>query len=116
MGLHKEAESICRALGDRAGLSRSLGNQAGILQAWGRLEEAMGLHKEAESIKRALGDVNGLAISLANQALILGLNLGRRHEAIPKSEEALRLCSQHGLAALAPWVKRVLDAVRSQPK
>ena len=113
LGLHKQEEAICRELGDRAGLSRSLGNQALILKAWGRLEEALGLLKQGEAICRELGVADGLAISLANQASILGLKLGRRKEALPKAEEALRLCAQAGLAPLAKQVQGLLDKIRA---
>ena len=113
MGLLKQQEAICREFGDRSGLSASLGNQALILQAWGRLEEAMKLHQQAETICRELGDAEGLATSLGNQASILGLNLGRRSEALAKGEEALRLCSQAGLAPLAKQLQGIFYQIRA---
>ena len=42
-----------------------------ILQAWGRLEEAMALLKKQEAICLELGDQAGLQWSYGNQALIL---------------------------------------------
>jgi tetratricopeptide (TPR) repeat protein len=45
-------------------------NRALILQAWGRLEEAMTLHQKEEAICEELGDRAGLAITWWNQGLI----------------------------------------------
>jgi predicted ATPase len=66
---HQEALSL--ELGNKDGLQRSYGNQALILQAWGRLEEAMALHKKQEALCLELGDKDGLSRSYGNQALIL---------------------------------------------
>ena len=52
-------------------LQRNYGNQALILQAWGRLEEALALHKKQEAICAELGDKDGLQACYGNQALIL---------------------------------------------
>jgi tetratricopeptide (TPR) repeat protein len=57
-------------LGDRAGLAACYGNQALILNAWGKLTEAMDLHKKEEKIKEELGDRAGLARTWWNQGLI----------------------------------------------
>src|SRR5208337_2850416 len=51
----KQEESFWAGRDDREAkdaLQRSYGNQAGILQAWGRLEEALALHKKEEAICR----------------------------------------------------------------
>jgi hypothetical protein len=50
MALYKKQEALCRELGDNDGLQRSYGNQALILQAWGRLEDAMALFKKQETL------------------------------------------------------------------
>jgi tetratricopeptide (TPR) repeat protein len=73
-------------------LQRSYGNQALILQAWGRLEEAMALHKKEEALCLELGNKDGLGASYGNQALILRA-WGRLEEAMAlhKKEEALSL-------------------------
>jgi Transposase len=49
----------------------SYGNQAVILQAWGRLEEALALLKKEEALCLELGNKDGLQASYGNQALIL---------------------------------------------
>ncbi|MCI0471810.1 MAG: hypothetical protein L0Y73_09140, partial [Candidatus Aminicenantes bacterium] len=46
--------------------------QALILQAWGKLDEALSLHKKEESICEELGDRAGLAICWWNQGIIYG--------------------------------------------
>jgi hypothetical protein len=68
--------SLCLELGNKDGLQRSYGNQALILQAWGRLEEALALHKKQEALCLELGDKGGLQRSYGNQALILYWNWG----------------------------------------
>jgi hypothetical protein len=42
-----------------------------ILQAWGRLEEALALHKKQEALCLELGNKDGLQASYGNQALNL---------------------------------------------
>ncbi len=70
----------------------SYGNQALILQAWGRLEEALALHKKKEAICLELGNKDGMQASYGNQALILQA-WGRLEEALAlhKKEEAICL-------------------------
>ncbi|MBI3610872.1 MAG: DUF4062 domain-containing protein [Nitrospirae bacterium] len=114
MALHKEEERICKEMGNKDGLQRSLGNQALILKAWGRLNEAMALHKEQERICKELGNKDGLARSLANQANLLSEKMNHPGEALPLAEEAYRIVTEHGLAALAKQIKLILDAVRSK--
>src|SRR5262249_4527974 len=48
-------------LGNKDSLQRSYGNQAVILQAWGRLEEALALLKKQEAICLELGNKSSLA-------------------------------------------------------
>ena len=55
----------------RQRLQASYANQALILQAWGRLEEAMALHKKKEALWLELGNKDGSQASYGNQALIL---------------------------------------------
>ena len=62
-------------------LQRTYGNEALILQAWGRLEEALALHKQKEAICLELGDKIGLSRSYGNQATILKI-WGRLGEAL----------------------------------
>ncbi len=45
----------------------SYGNQALILQAWGRLEEALALHKQEEAICLELGNKDGLSAATATR-------------------------------------------------
>jgi tetratricopeptide (TPR) repeat protein len=116
MSLHKEKERICRELGSKAGLQASLGNQALILRARGDLDGAMALLKEEERLCRELGNKEGLAISLANQASVLASGMGRPREALPLAEEAYRLATQHGFAAVARQIQPFLEALRSQAR
>ena len=70
----QQEESFWRGRDDRDAkdaLQRSYGNQALILQAWGRLEEALALHKKKEAICLELGNKDSLQTSYGNQALIL---------------------------------------------
>lgn len=113
MALLREAERLCRELGSKDGLSACLGNQALILQARGDLEGAMVLHREAERLCRELGTPEGLAISLVNQAHLLANNLGQPGGALPLAEEAYRLATEHGLAALVEQIEPILDSIRS---
>jgi hypothetical protein len=77
------------------GLQASYGNQAGILQAWGRLEEAMALHKKQEAICLELGNKNGLQISYGNQAVILQA-WGRLEEAMALHKKKEAICLELG--------------------
>ena len=112
MALLKEEERICRQLGDPEGLQSTLGNQGVILKACGDLDGAMALHKEEERICRQLGNVEGLACSLANQSLVRQQQ-GRAREGLPLAEEAHRLATAHGYAALACQFEPILNDVRS---
>ena len=67
----QQEETLCLELGNKDSLQRSYGNQALILQAWGRLEEAMALHKKKETLCLELGNKDGLSRSYGNQAVIL---------------------------------------------
>jgi len=82
-----------------------------ILQARGDLDGAMALHKEEERICRQLGSIEGLAASLANQASVLE-DMGRAREGLPLAEEAHRLATTHGCAALARQIEPILNALR----
>jgi hypothetical protein len=53
---------------DKDGLQRSYGNQALILQARGRVEEALALLKKGEALCLELGSKDGLQASYGNQA------------------------------------------------
>jgi len=67
-------------------------HQAHILEARGRIDDALALHKKEEAIKLDLGDRAGLAGSYGNQALILKAR-GRLDDALAlhKKEEAIAL-------------------------
>jgi len=83
-------------------LQRSYGHQAVILQAWGRLQEALALHKKKEEICLEINNKDGLQRSYGNQALILQ-DWGRLEEAMAlhKKEEltCLELGDKDGLQA-----------------
>ncbi|MDP7556184.1 MAG: tetratricopeptide repeat protein, partial [Nitrospinota bacterium] len=67
--------------GNKDGLAVSLGKQAVLLQASGRLEEAMDLRKKEQKICEELKNKDGLSTSLGNQANIL-YAWGRLEEAM----------------------------------
>src|SRR6185369_16508924 len=78
--LHREAEALCRALGDHHNLQRSLGNQAAALAAGADVDGALSLLKEQEAVCREHGNIGGLAHSLTNQSIVLARK-GRRRAA-----------------------------------
>ena len=63
-------ETLCLELGNKDGLQASYGNQALILQAWGRLEEAMALHKKEEALCLELGNRSSLGYCYWNWGLL----------------------------------------------
>jgi tetratricopeptide (TPR) repeat protein len=75
--------------------SASYGNQALILQAWGRLEEALELSKKAEAVFRELGDKDGLQTCYGNQGLIL-YAWGRLEEALALHRKKEAICLEMG--------------------
>jgi hypothetical protein len=97
VGRLAEAYEVCERMGRlsddlryRASSQDWLGNnQALILQAWGRLEEALALHKKEEAICLELGNKDSLQICYGNQASILQ-ECGRLEEALAlhKKQEA----------------------------
>ena len=114
MALHKEEERLCREQENRNGLQLCLGNQALVHKARGDLEAAMKLLKEQEQLCRALGDRQGYSRSLINQASILGLKLNKPREALLLAEEAYRLASQSGYAALIKDIEHIRNTIRAQ--
>ena len=102
-GAAQETGSHLPGVGQPGWPAASYGNQALILQAWGRLEEALALHKKEEAICLELGNRDGLQRSYGNQALILKA-WGRLEEALAlhKKEEAicLELGNKDGLSQL----------------
>jgi tetratricopeptide (TPR) repeat protein len=95
VALFKEAEFLCRELGNKDGLSHALGNQARILYSRGDLEGAMVLRKEEERICCELGNKDGLQASLGNQAFILK-DRGDLDGAMALHKESERLCRELG--------------------
>ncbi|MEI7902473.1 MAG: hypothetical protein WCK89_19665 [bacterium] len=75
------------------------------------MDGMMALHKEEDRICRQLGDVEGLVISLVNQASVLKKS-GRTREGLHLLEEAHRLATTHGYAALARQIEPILNAMR----
>jgi len=82
-----------------------------MLLEQGQIDEAMVLLTEQREICKKLADVEGLAYSLANSAQALK-RAERAREALPLAEEAQRLASSHGYAALARQFEPMLTAVR----
>ncbi len=70
---HKIGESAkldAKKRNNQLDLHTILGNQALILQAWGKLEEAMELHKKQEGTCQQLGDQAGLVICYWNSGIL----------------------------------------------
>jgi tetratricopeptide (TPR) repeat protein len=88
-------EALCLELGNKDGLQASYGNQAVILQASGRLEEAMALQKKQEALCRELGNKDGLQASYGNQALIVKA-WGWLEEALELHKKKEALCIEVG--------------------
>jgi hypothetical protein len=88
-------EALCLELGNKDGLQASYGNQAVILQASGRLEEAVALQKKQEALCRELGNKDGLQASYGNQALIVKA-WGWLEEALELHKKKEALCIEVG--------------------
>ena len=73
----------------------SYGNQGGILQAWGKLDEAMALHKKQEALCVELGNKHSLQVSYGNQAVIVG-DWGQLDEAMALHKKQEALCVELG--------------------
>jgi tetratricopeptide (TPR) repeat protein len=71
------------------------GFQGLILQAWGRLEEALALLKKQEAICEELGNKDDLQVSYGNQALILH-HWGRLEEALALHKKEEAICKELG--------------------
>jgi tetratricopeptide (TPR) repeat protein len=82
-------------LGNKDSLQRSYGNQASLLQAWGRLDEALALHKKEEAICLELGNKDGLQASYGNQASLLQA-WGRLDEALALHKKQEAICLELG--------------------
>ncbi|NTU50579.1 MAG: hypothetical protein HGA87_06880 [Desulfobulbaceae bacterium] len=108
MLLYKEAEQICRQLGNLNDLHAILGNQALIMANLGKLVEAMTLHKEEEQLCRQLGKKHGMACSLINQAVCF-MEMGRVQESLTLAKEAYRLACDHGYNDLANRIESILN-------
>ena len=100
---HEIGERMAQEADRRKDLDRLqlwYGNQALILEAWGRLEEAMALYRKEEAICLELDDQNGFQRCYGNVAVILDA-WGRLEEAMAllKKQEAicLELGDQNGL-------------------
>ncbi len=95
MELWQTAASHIERSGDRGNRATLYSNQAVILQARGRLEEALALHKKGEAICTELGDRAGLSASYGNQALILKA-WGRLEEALALHKKQEAICTELG--------------------
>jgi tetratricopeptide (TPR) repeat protein len=94
----KQEESFHAGHSDRETLEllqRSYGNQGLILQAWGRLEEALALHKKEEATCLELGNKDSLQRSYGNQGLILQA-WGRLEEALALHKKQEAICLELG--------------------
>jgi len=114
MVLHKEDGRLCRELGDKYGLAASLGRQALTLHFCQDWVGAVALYKEMERLYRELGDKEELARSLYNQGRLLGLGLNRPQSALSLLDEAYRLASGSGYAALAETIEQYRAEIRKR--
>jgi tetratricopeptide (TPR) repeat protein len=99
-------------LGNKDGLSASYGNQALILQAWGRLEEALALHKKQEAICLELGNKNGLAYCYWQWGL-LARQQGDKQTERQKLEQALTIFAELKMLREKDGVQAELDKTNS---
>ncbi len=95
MALYREAEQICRELGNEEDLQACLLDQASILRAQGAAKAALLLYKRIEWINRELGNKDGLQRSLFEQANILR-ERGKLGKAMALYREQERLCRETG--------------------
>lgn len=87
----KEAEEICREIGDMEGLQANLGNQANIKFYQHEFDVALDLHRQEEEVCRKLGKKEWLQICLGNQAKI-NKTRGDLTSALSKLREQERIC------------------------
>jgi hypothetical protein len=87
-------EALCLELGTRMACRRATATRV-ILQASGRLEEAMALQKKQEALCRELGNKDGLQASYGNQALIVKA-WGWLEEALELHKKKEALCIEVG--------------------
>jgi tetratricopeptide (TPR) repeat protein len=83
---------------NKKALASALGNRALILNAWGRLDEAMALLQKQEQICTELGDRAGLATCYGNQANIHYLQ-GRLDEAMALFKKIEQIFAELGVRA-----------------
>ncbi len=95
LSLYKKQEQICKALGDRAGLSRSYCAQGLIYWKKGLLEKALSLYKKEEHICEELGDRAGLSRSYNNQGLIYK-DKGQLEKALSLHKKEEHICEELG--------------------
>jgi tetratricopeptide (TPR) repeat protein len=102
IGHPAQAFEICERQGraaerrnDKDAMERWFGNQGLILEAWGRLEEALALLKKQEALCMELGNKDGLRATYGNQALILRA-WGRLEEALALLKKQEALCMELG--------------------
>jgi len=91
----EESVSLCRSLGDRAGVSRALSMLGTVATAQGRLPEARFVLQEVIAIAREMGDQRRLSVGLGSLAEVHRVE-GALTAAIPLYEEALALAREIG--------------------
>jgi hypothetical protein len=115
MALHEKAESICLELGAQADLQRSYGNQASILQAWGRLDDALTLLKKKEAICLELRNMSSLAFCYLGWGLLAREQKDQKTER-EKLEQALALFTELKMALQIETAQRALDETNDSGK
>ena len=106
-----EAGRLCQQLDDLWTLEKALHYQARVYRVRNDLGMAITLWKDAENLCRKLSNFEGLARALVNQASVLRLR-GQAQEGLSLAEEAFRLATMHGYAALVTQIEPILDVMR----
>ncbi len=109
----KEAEQICRDIGDEEKLQTCIGNMALAVANTGDTDYAFELLDQKEAICRRIDSHRGLAYTFSNRAAILQ-SLDRAKEALALAEKSDQLCKQYGLDDVSRQLKPMLDSLRSE--
>ena len=108
-----EQESICRALGDRTGLTQALGNRAIVQRYTGDLTGALASVDEQLHLAQQTGNAQGVLIATANRGEILGL-LGRIPEALDALTWARQTAAQYGMTPMVQQLDQMIAGLRGR--
>lgn len=106
-----EQESICRSLGEWAGLVQAIGNRAIVQRYTGDLTGALASLDEQLHLARQTGNAQGVLMATANRGEVLGL-LGRVPEALDALGQARQTAAQYGLSAMVQQLDAMIAGLR----